>query len=146
VSSLRKQTLIEAPVDAVWRLVGDPARYPEWARDVLEITGLATVEKGARFQQKSRLPVGSTTTTFLVEDFEDLREIRLRCLQSGLYSHWRLTEARGETFADIEIGMDPESVAYRAIDATIGRRWYRKILEDSLKTLRQVVSRERVAS
>jgi uncharacterized protein YndB with AHSA1/START domain len=146
VSSLRRQALIEAPIDAVWRLVGDPARYPEWAGGVLEVTGLATVEKGTRFQQKSRLPVGTTTTTFLVEDFEDMHEIRLRCLDSGLYSRWLLTEARGATFTDVEIGMDPERLAHRAVDAIVGKRWYRRIAEDSLRGLRQVAGRERAVS
>jgi hypothetical protein len=138
--------LIEAPIEAVWQLVGDPARYPEWAGHAVEVTGLATVEKGAQFQQKSRLLVGTTTTTFVVEDFEDLREIRLRCLQSGFYSHWLLTEARGLTFADVEIGMDPETITFRAWDATIGKRWYRRIIEESLATLRQVATRERTTS
>jgi hypothetical protein len=142
MSSCRRQGLIEAPVEVVWNLVGDPARYPEWAGDVLEVTGVATLEEGATFQQESRTPMGTSTTTFVVEDLDDMREIRLRCLQSGYYSHWLLTEARGETFAEVEIGMDPKHVGYRAFDAVLGRRWYRRLVEESLTQLGLVASRE----
>ena len=45
--------------------------------------------------------------TFEVEELEDLREIKLRCQSSGYYSHWRLTEAQGQTFADVEVGVEP---------------------------------------
>ncbi len=36
MASWRQQALIEAPVEEVWRLVGDPGRYPEWAGEVIE--------------------------------------------------------------------------------------------------------------
>ena len=32
MASFRQQTLIEAPVEAVWELVGDPKRYPRVGR------------------------------------------------------------------------------------------------------------------
>jgi hypothetical protein len=142
VSSCRRQSLIEAPLEVVWNLVGDPARYPDWAGHVLEVTGVATLEEGATFQQHGRTPVGTSTTTFVVEDLEDMREIKLRCLESGYYSHWLLTEARGETFAEVEIGMDPTDVRYRAFDAVLGRRWYRRLVDDSLSQLGVVACRE----
>jgi hypothetical protein len=142
VSSCRRQGLIEAPLEVVWNLVGDPARYPEWAGDVLHVTGVATLEEGATFQRQGRTPLGTSTTTFVVEDLEDMREIKLRCLDSGYYSHWLLTEARGETFAEVEIGMDPTDVRYRAFDAVLGRRWYRRLVDDSLTQLGVVASRE----
>ena len=142
MSCARKQALIEAPIEAVWRLVGDPARYPEWAGGVLEVTGLAMVEQGAQFQQKSSVPFGTKTTTFMVDDLEEMREIRLRCLESGLYSRWLLTEARGATFTEVEIGMHPENVSARTFDATVGKRWYRRLVEESLVGLRRIAGRE----
>jgi len=45
--SWRDQALIDAPIEVVWGLVGDPRRFPEWAGDTLEVTGLATVERRA---------------------------------------------------------------------------------------------------
>jgi uncharacterized protein YndB with AHSA1/START domain len=145
VSSARRQALIEAPIDAVWQLVGDPARYPEWAGGVVEVTGLATLEQGATFRQKLRGPVGSTETTFVIDELQDLHEIRLRCLSSGLYSRWLLTEAQDATFAEVDVGMEPTSLRYRAADATLGRVWYRRIGEGSLAGLRAALQRERAA-
>jgi uncharacterized protein YndB with AHSA1/START domain len=136
--------LIEAPLEAVWNLVGDPSRYPEWAGNVLEVTGLATLEEGSTFRQKGRTPMGSQTTTFVIDDLDDMREIKLRCLQSGYYAHWMLTEARGETFADVEIGMDPATLGYRAFDTVMGRRWYRRLVDNSLTGLAEVACGETV--
>ena len=68
---------------------------------------------------------------------------RLRCLQSGYYSRWLLTEAMGGTFADVEIGMEPtRRRAYRAMDGVLGRRWYRRVAEDSLAGLRKLAARQ----
>jgi len=79
----------------VWSFVGDPARYPEWAAGVVEVTGLAKAERGAEFLQKTKVPFGSTTTTtFRIDELEELREIHMTCEASGLYSHWLLTEAQ----------------------------------------------------
>ena len=36
-----------------------------------------------------------------------MREIKLRCQTSGFYSHWRLTEAQGQTFTEVEMGVEP---------------------------------------
>ena len=68
-----------------------------------------------------------------------LHEIRLRCQESGLYSHWLLTEAQRSTFVDVEIGMEPLGLGPRAFDATLGRRWYRGLADDSLDGLRRAV-------
>src|SRR5688572_8717068 len=109
MASFRQQTLIEAPVEDVWRLVGDPRRYPEWAGDVLEVTGLPDqVSAGTEFTQRSKTPFGSSETRFVVDELEDLREIRMSCLQSGYYSHWLLTEAGDDTYCEVEIGMEPK--------------------------------------
>ena len=35
--SSTQQTFIEAPVERVWELVGDPNRHPEWWPEMLEI-------------------------------------------------------------------------------------------------------------
>ena len=140
----REQALIDAPVQEVWDLVGDPRRYPEWVgQEVTEVTGLPTVQRGAEYEQVTRSPFGMSKTTFAIEELDDLREIRLRCTSSGWYSRWKLTEASGATFADIEIGMEPYGVAYRAIDKTAGKRWYRRVAQASIDGLKQAVASSR---
>ena len=120
----------------------DPRRFPDWASNVVEVTGLAEVSVGAQFQQKSRMLGGSEESTFVIEELEDLHEIRLRCLTSGFYTYWLLTEAGESTFADAEIGMDPVSPRYRAVNAVVGKRYYRRLLNDVLGSLREVATRE----
>jgi uncharacterized protein YndB with AHSA1/START domain len=142
VGCWREQALIDAPVREVWELVGDPRRYPEWAEDYLEVTGLASVEEGAAYEGVTRGPLKEKArTTFEIEALDDLREIRLRCTQSGWYSRWLLTEADGATFADVEIGMDPVSRAYRAMDTVAGKRWYRRVAQGSLDGIRRALDR-----
>jgi uncharacterized protein YndB with AHSA1/START domain len=140
MASARRQALIEAPIETVWSFVGDPARYPEWAAGVVEVTGLARAERGAEFRQKTKRPVGPiVTTTFRIDELDELHEIHMTCERSGLYSHWLLTEAQDSTFVDVEIGMEPDALTTRAFDATIGRRWYRTLADGSLDGLRSAV-------
>ena len=139
MGAYRQQTLIEAPVEAVWREVGDPKRYPLWAGDVVEVSGLGEVEQGAHFRQKLQTALGKSESEFVVEELDDMREIHVRCLMSGYYLHWLLTEAGDDTFAEIEVGMDPKHLGYRAYDVTLGRRWYRRVVDETLDRLRAVV-------
>jgi hypothetical protein len=139
MASYRQQALIDAPVQDVWGQVGNPNTYPSWAGDVVEVTGLRDVEEGARFKQKTKTPLGTNETEFVVEQLDEMREIQVRCLVSGYYLRWLLTEAGDDTFAEVEVGMDPKHFAYRAMDVTVGRRWYRNIVEDMLGRLRSVV-------
>ena len=135
----RQQTLIEAPLEAVWGQVGNPSTYPDWAGDVVEVTGLDHVEEGAHFRQTTKTPLGTNETEFVVESFDEMREIQVRCLMSGYYLRWLLTEAGDDTFAEVEIGMDPTRLGYRAMDKTVGRRWYRKLVENTLAGLRSAL-------
>ena len=142
MSAWREQTVIEGPVEVVWELVGNPNTYAEWASNVVEVTGLpTTIEKGATFEQTSRNPLGTTTTMFVIDELEDLRRIRLHCTVSGYYSEWSLTEARGETFADVELGMEPTRVPYKVFDAVAGKRAFRRLLDAQLAGLRESVRR-----
>ena len=141
MASWRQQALIEAPLEEVWGAVGDPRKYPSWAGDVLEVTGLAEVAPDAEFQQVSKTPLGKDETTFRIEALEDMREIKLRCTKSGYYSHWVLTEAQESTFMDVEIGVDPTALQYRLFFGAMGKRHFRRITEDSLDGLRKLLAR-----
>jgi uncharacterized protein YndB with AHSA1/START domain len=143
MASWKQQVLIEAPVESVWGLLEDPARFPEWGGSV-EVTGVPTkIEKGSTFGFTAPGPLGlKGTTTFKVEEFEDLREIKLRCQTSGFYSHWLLTEARGNTFADVEYGVEPlPGLQARALGAMHTKRYLRRALEQTLDNLRRALGR-----
>ena len=137
--------MIDAPLRDVWELVGDPRRYPEWiGEEVLEVTGLPTVEKGAKLEYTARGPLREKeSATFEIAELEDLRRIRLECTESGWYSDWKLTEADGGTFADIEIGMQPLNAGYRAIDAISGKRLYRRVANASVDGIKRTVAHTR---
>jgi hypothetical protein len=48
MASWTQQALIEAPVGEVWETLCDPMRAPEWAEDVVEVTGEPVkIEKGS---------------------------------------------------------------------------------------------------
>ena len=139
VGNYRQQALIDAPINAVWSQVGNPSTYPSWAGDVVEVTGLDKVEEGAHFRRKTKTPFGTSETEFVIEQLDDMHEIQVRCLLSGYYLHWVLTEAGDDTFAQVEVGMDPKHLGYRAVDRVVGRRWYRNVVEDMLERLRAVI-------
>jgi uncharacterized protein YndB with AHSA1/START domain len=144
VSSWKQQALIEAPVERVWQLLEDPERYSQWNRETVAVTGSPTkIEKGSTFDVSSRGPLGlKATTTFEVEEFEDLREIKLRCQTSGYYAHWLLTEARGNTFADVEMGVERvDGVQGRVTGAIYTKRYLRRALDQTLDGLRRAVRR-----
>ncbi len=143
MSTYKQQALIEAPVEDVWGLIADPKRYPEWAGDAIETTGVPSkIELGSTFEQKSTGPLGSKpTTVFKVEELEDLHRIKLRCQRTGYYSRWTLTEARGQTFADVEFGFEPTGLAGRAVEAITTKRSLRDLATDSLDSMRQLLQR-----
>jgi uncharacterized protein YndB with AHSA1/START domain len=134
-----QQALIEAPVERIWELLGNPERYSEWAADAVEVTGVpTTIEKGTTYRQTGPGPFGgSVTTTFMVEELNDLKEIKLRCQMSGYYSHWRLTQAQGGTFADVELGVEPIGVHGRVAQLAMTKRTLRQVTEESLDGLRR---------
>jgi hypothetical protein len=140
VPAWRQQAVIDAPVRSVWTLVGDPERYPEWAADVVAVTGLAEVAQGETYEHTQRMPVlGTDTTTFEVERLDDLHEIRLRCRTSGYYSHWILTPAQDTTFLDVEIGIEPVAPQYRLYFGALGKRYFRRMAEESIEGVRDAL-------
>jgi hypothetical protein len=134
MSKRRRQALIEAPVEAIWDLVGNPSRHPEWWPRVIEIDG-ERYEEGDDYVQVTRSPIGTGESRWLVEEKEDLREIRLRCQLTGTYADWHLTSAQGGTFVDLELGMDPTAFGYRLFDLTVGPRYFRQWADESIEAL-----------
>jgi hypothetical protein len=149
LAAVRSQGLIEAPVAEVWGVLEDPSRFQDWAQDAISVTGAPTrVEKGSTFQVEGRGPFGlPAKTIFKVEELSELREIKLRCQTSGYYSHWLLTEARGDTFAEVEVGVEPiGGMQGRVLSALHTRRYLRRIAEGSLDSIRRFCGRAQGSS
>jgi ribosome-associated toxin RatA of RatAB toxin-antitoxin module len=139
MSVTRSQALIEAPPERIWELVGDPRRHPEWWPRVIEVRG-EEFEEGDNFAQVTRDPGGASETTMAIERLDDLRAIHLRCTNTGTYSRWLLTEAQGDTFVDVEFGIDPANVRYRIFDVAFGKLYFRRWLSQSLDALQKAAS------
>jgi hypothetical protein len=136
MSSYRRQAQLDVPASAVWELVGNVERHPEWWPRVIDVhcDGL---EEGCRYRQVYRSPVGVIETDVSVERLDDCRELLLRCVDTGTYTRWLITEAQGGTFIDAEFGLDPKRPATRVFDMVAGRRYFRHWLEQSIEGLRR---------
>lgn len=137
MSEVHEEALVTAPVERVWELVGDPSRYPEWLPRVVDIQG-RKFEEGAEFIEVSRQPVfGRREAHFVIDQLNELREIRMHCTVGGTFAHWQLTEAQGNTFVSAAFGMDPLRPHERLFDATVGRRFFRRWLSEAMDSLKQ---------
>ena len=137
MSEVHEQSLIEAPVEEVWELVGDPRRYPEWWPDVIEVDG-ERFEEGSEFVQVTHGAFGRDwTTTWEIDRMQEMRELRMHCTMSGTFAHWRMTEAQGGTFMDVTFDREPTKLGWSAYDRISGRRVFRRWLVESLASLRR---------
>jgi uncharacterized protein YndB with AHSA1/START domain len=136
MSKVHDQMLIHAPTEKIWELVGNPARHPEWWPRVVEVRG-ERYDPGDQYVQVTKEPLGSMRTVMEVESLEDLRAINLRCTTTGTFARWLLTEAQGDTFVDVEIGMDPVRTRDRILDKTVAKPYFRRWLAESLKGLEE---------
>jgi hypothetical protein len=60
----------------------------------------------------------------------------MHCTLTGYYAHWRLTGGQGGTFTEVEFGIDPKRPSDRVFDAVLGRIYWRRWLNQSLRALR----------
>jgi carbon monoxide dehydrogenase subunit G len=134
VSEYRRHALIQAPIERVWELVGNPARHPAWFPHVVEVRG-DRFETGDVYVQVTRNPLSTKTTSLQIDELEELRSLKFHCRDTGMYSSWLLTAAQSDTFVEAEFGMEPTSISYRVMDATVGRTYFRRWLEDSFEAL-----------
>ena len=140
MSAHRQQAHIDAPLEAVWALVGTPSRHPEWWPRVIEVRG-ERFEEGDEYAQVTKDPVGGRSeTNFLLERRQDLREIRMTCQATGMYADWVLTPAQGGTFVEVEIGMQPRRLGDRIFDSVLGRIYFRRWTSESLEGLRRAAA------
>jgi uncharacterized protein YndB with AHSA1/START domain len=136
MSLCRQQGFIEAPVATVWDLISDVERHPEWWPRVVEVE-CEGLEEGCTYRQVEQTPFGKEEMHLLIEDRDEYRRLNIRCMNTGTFVRFALTEARGGTFVDGEMGMDPKGMVSRAFDAIAGRRFFSSWMTSTLKALRE---------
>ena len=134
--SCRQQAHIDAPVEVVWELLGDPNRHPEWWPKTLE-TNCADIEQGCRYRAVMSGPMGRQEEhEMLIETLEGCREVSISCEGTGVSTRFELTGAQGGTFVDGWFGVEPESLGMKAFAAVAGRRYLAAWLQSSLAGLK----------
>lgn len=130
----RRQTFIEAPLEAVWKLIADVERHPEWWPRVVEVH-CEGLEEGCTYREVTQTPFGRQEMDLLVDGLEDCRNLSIRCLNTGTFVRFGLTEAQGGTFVDGEMGMDPADFGHRVFDRVAGRRYFSSWMAQTLVAL-----------
>ncbi len=121
-------------MSVVWELIADVERHPEWWPRVVEVE-CEGLEEGCTYRQVTQTPFGKDEMNLRIEDRDDPRRLHVRCLNTGTFVRFDLTEAQGGTFADGEMGMDPDRASYRVFDAVIGRRYFDSWLGETMRAL-----------
>jgi uncharacterized protein YndB with AHSA1/START domain len=137
VSDSRQQVWIDAPVKVVWELISDVERHPEWWPRIVAVQ-CEGLEEGCTYREVVKSPVGKEKMELRVERLDDCEELAIRCLNTGTFVQFALTEAQGGTFVDGRMGMDPHGVVNRVFDSIVGQRYFRAWLADSLAAMRGV--------
>jgi len=105
--TFRDQARSDAPPEEVWKLLYDPARFPEWW------AGIGSVE-GATGDSFTMYPEGYPDFPMaqVLETREDASGVKISCLVSDLAFEWglRAREAGTEITVEVEI---PEAEAAR---------------------------------
>ena len=139
--SSTQQAFVDAPVSAVWDLIGDPRRHPEWWPDWIA-TGAPTPARAATTAAVVKGFLGREEEHDLViASREGLREISISCDGTGVTTSFVLAEGQGGTFVEGRFSIAPDSLAMKAIGVVAGRRLMRSWLERSLENLRLAAER-----
>jgi len=137
VSAYQQQTWIDAPIEVVWELIRDVDRHPDWWPKVVEVK-CDGLEEGCSYRQLTETPFGTQELDVVVDRLAELREMRIRCINTGTFVDMSLTEARGGTFVDARFGVDPLTMKMRVFDVVAGKRFFRRWLEQSLDAMERV--------
>jgi uncharacterized protein YndB with AHSA1/START domain len=135
----RQQVLIEAPVERVWELLGDPNRHAEWWPTVVH-SECDELSQGCRYRAVVKNPRGKQEDHVMqLERLDSCHEVLIRCVEIGTYTRFVLTEAQGGTFVDAEFGIEPNTAGMHMVSVVAGRRILRRWLDESVQALQQAV-------
>jgi len=143
----RHQALIDSPVEDVWAIVSDPRTHPEWWPDVVDVQLDEPLVEGGEYTRTSK-PVpflDAMESVWVAERLEDLKEARFRCTLSGSWARFTLTPAQGETYVELESGMEPTTLRWRLMNA-MGSRFLKDWIVKVLDALPGEVAARRLAS
>ena len=127
MSDCRQQAWIDAPVKVVWELVRDVDRHPEWWPKVVEVE-CEGIEEGCSYRQVTESPFGYQHLDVVVDRLDELREMRIRCVNTGTFVDLALTDMRAGTLVDARFGMEPPTARMKLFDAVAGKRYFRRWL------------------
>ena len=106
--SFRDSIIAAAPPEEVWKILYDPARFPEW------LAGVETVEPGAESADPDAA-IGFTIYTARRPDFplphrlqavSEGRRVVISCLNTDLLSVWQLEPLEDGTVTRISVQVD----------------------------------------
>ena len=142
MSHTRQEAFINAPVQRIWELVSDVDRHPEWWPRVVEVQ-CEGLEEGCTYREVVQTPFGRQDLNVLVDDLEDCHNLAIRCLDTGTFVRFELTEAQSGTFVAGEMGMDPVGVGQRIFDAVAGRRYFASWMTQTFAALEKAACKPR---
>ena len=138
------RAFINAPLDEVWHeLASDPDRQTEWWPDTNEFECEGeSFDEGCKVRNVNSRPwpMGNLETTLEVETLKPGHEMTIRCMDTGTYTRAVLTEAQGGTFVECEAGNDPKNLQTRVMDATIGKRLFRRWVEHAVDKIQEAAA------
>ena len=128
----------------VWDLVRDVNRHSEWWPKVIDVQ-CDGLEEGCNYRQLTQTPFGAQELDVVVDRLDELREMRIRCVNTGTFVDLMLTRATGGTFVDARFGMEPQNARMRVFDVVAGKRYFRRWLEQSLDAMERVAHEQAVS-
>ena len=116
------------------------------ARDGAEVGRFWAAATGGEYTRTSK-PVpflDAMESVWVAERLEDLKEARFRCTLSGSWARFTLTPAQGETYVELESGIDPTTLRWRLMNA-MGSRFLKDWIVKVLDALPGEVAARRLA-
>ena len=116
--SFRDSIIAAAPPEEVWKILYDPARFPEW------LAGVETVEPGAESADPDAA-IGFTIYTARRPDFpmphrlqavSEGRRVVISCLITDLLSVWQLEPLEDGTATRISVHVDIPASRAHSVD------------------------------
>ena len=134
MSHCRREVFIDAPADLVWELISDVERHPEWWPRVVDVT-CEGLEEGCTYREVVASPFGKEEMLLRVEELTPGDRFTIHCMNTGTFVRISLTEARGGTFLEAEMGMEPSKLGLKIFDAVAGQRYFDRWLEQTVEGL-----------